>query len=266
MSLYAAVAVRGFRRFATYRVATAAGVFTNSVFGVIVCFTYLALWDQRPSLGGWDATEAVTFVWIAQSLLMTVAVFGGGFNDELTERIRTGDIAIDLHRPVDLQTWRLAEDLGRAAFHLLGRGVLPTVFGALLFDLTWPDQPATWVVFLVSVLLGVLVSFGVRYLVALAAFWVLDVRGFQVLLGFSQLFLSGMVLPLVVFPDTLEAVARALPFAALVQVPIEVFLEQTTGTELIGALGYQLAWAVGLLGLGRWLTRTATRRLVVQGG
>ena len=43
--LYAVVAVGGFRRYATYRVATAAGVFTNTVFGFIMAYTYTALWD-----------------------------------------------------------------------------------------------------------------------------------------------------------------------------------------------------------------------------
>lgn len=49
--LYAVVAVGSFRRYATYRVATAAGVFTNTVFGLILVYTYLALWDERPHLG-----------------------------------------------------------------------------------------------------------------------------------------------------------------------------------------------------------------------
>ena len=44
-----AVAAGGFRRYTTYRVATAAGVFTNTVFGVIVAYTYIALWDERPT-------------------------------------------------------------------------------------------------------------------------------------------------------------------------------------------------------------------------
>ena len=38
--LYGAVAAGGFRRYATYRVATAAGVFTNTVFGLILAYTY----------------------------------------------------------------------------------------------------------------------------------------------------------------------------------------------------------------------------------
>lgn len=50
--LYAAVAAGGFRRYATYRVATAAGVFTNTVFGFILAYTCIALGPrslQRPS-------------------------------------------------------------------------------------------------------------------------------------------------------------------------------------------------------------------------
>ncbi len=91
---------------------------------------------------------------MSQGLLMTVAVFGGGFEEELIERIRTGDVAVDLYRPVDLQGWWLASDLGRALFHLLGRGVVPLVFGALLFPLALPASPLTWVAFVLAVALG----------------------------------------------------------------------------------------------------------------
>lgn len=43
VTLYGAVALRGFRRYSTYRAATLAGAFTNSVFGVIIAFTFIAL-------------------------------------------------------------------------------------------------------------------------------------------------------------------------------------------------------------------------------
>ena len=61
---------------------------------------------------------------------MTVAVWGGGTTNDLAERIRTGDVAIDLYRPVGILGWYLAGDLGRAAFHLLTRGLAPTLVGA----------------------------------------------------------------------------------------------------------------------------------------
>ncbi|MEV8330716.1 ABC transporter permease [Streptomyces niveus] len=266
MRLYAAVAAGGFRRYATYRMATAAGVFTNTVFGFIGAYTYIALWEQRPNLGGYDLSQALTYVWLGQALLMTCAMMGGGFEDELMERIRTGDVAIDLYRPVDLQLWWMASDLGRAGFHLLGRGIVPMALGALAFDLAVPTRPTVWLAFLFSVFLGVVVSFAVRYLVALSAFWLLDGAGVGQIAFLAGLFFSGMLLPLTLFPGALGEIARALPWSSLLQVPADVFLERHTGWGLLGAFAFQAGWAAALLALGRLLQSVATRRVVVQGG
>ncbi|MFD3657985.1 ABC transporter permease [Streptomyces sp. 24-1644] len=266
MRLYAVVAAGGFRRHATYRIATAAGVFTNTAFGFIMAYTYTALWDERPRLGGYDMSEALTYVWLGQALLMTCAMMGGGFEDELMERIRTGDIAVDLYRPADLQLWWLAGDLGRAAFHLLGRGIVPMVLGALAFDLALPGSFWTWPAFLVSVLLGVVVSFAVRYLVALSAFWLMDGAGAMQIAWLAGLFFSGMLLPLNLFPGVLGEVARMLPWSSLLQVPADVFLGKRTGWGLVEAYAFQGGWALALLTAGRLVQVLATRRVVIQGG
>ncbi|PBC63473.1 ABC transporter permease [Streptomyces sp. Tue6028] len=261
--LYAAVAVGGFRRYATYRIATAAGVFTNTVFGLILAYIFIALWDDRPHLGGYDQAQALSYVWLGQALLMVVAVMGGGFEDELIERIRTGDIAIDLYRPADLQLWWLAQDAGRALFHLLGRGVVPLAFGALFFDLALPVDPLAWIAFLVAVALGVVVSFALRFLVALCAFWLLDGAGVAQLAWIAGIFCSGMLLPLNVFPGVLGEVVRALPWSSLIQAPVDVLL----GTaDLPRTYLFQAAWAAALLAAGRLVQSAATRRVVVQGG
>lgn len=264
--LYWAVAVRGFRRYTTYRAATAAGIFANTVFGFVLAYTYIALWHERPALGGYDVDQAVTYVWLGQSMLATSALFGGGFEQELSERIRTGDIAIDLYRPADLQLWWLAGDLGRAVFHLLGRGIAPAAAGAVVFTLRAPVSPLTWVWFLLSVLLAAVVSFGLRYLVTLSAFWLLDGGGVQQLAMLAGIFFSGMLVPLTLFPGGLAGVAEVLPWSALLQVPADVFLERHTGSGLAGALAFQAAWAVALLAAGRLLGAVATRKVVVQGG
>ena len=147
LALYLAVATRAFRRYSTYTAATLAGVFTNCVFGVIICYVYLALWAEQPHAGGYTATDAVTYVWLGQAMIMTVMVWGGGATADLAERIRTGDVSIDLYRPVPLIGWYVAQDLGRSAYHLLARGVAPTFVGALLFDMHFPETPAAWLGF-----------------------------------------------------------------------------------------------------------------------
>jgi ABC-2 type transport system permease protein len=92
--------------------------------------------------------------------------------------VRSGDVALDLARPASLQLWYLAEDLGRAAYLFIMRSVPPTLAGAALFGLVVPDA-LRWPAFMTSLVLAVIVSFALRYLVALSACWILDERGVQ---------------------------------------------------------------------------------------
>jgi ABC-2 type transport system permease protein len=250
-----------FRRYSTYRVAALSATFTNTVFGFLRAAVLIALWRARPALGGYQVADAVTFSFLTQALIEPIRIFGGSL--DLTERIRTGDVAIDLHRPVDLQAWWLADDLGRAAFAVLSRSALPMIGGALVFSLHWPP-PATWAAFAVAVLLALFVSFGLRYLVSLAVFWLHDDRGVHAISLVTSMFFSGMIIPLVVFPGRLGDLARLLPWAALVQLPADVFLGKRT--DLLAVYSFQAAWAVALLAAGRLLTTAARRRLVVHGG
>jgi ABC-2 type transport system permease protein len=260
--LYAEIARRGFRRYSTYRAATAAGVFTNTVFGFIQAYVLLALYESRAKVGGFDSVEALTYVFLTQGLLAPVDAFNAGAA-RIGDRIRTGDIVVDLYRPVDLQGYWLAMNLGRAGFQALARGIPPFVAGAIAFDLQLPGAVDRWAAFVASVALAVVASFGLRFAVSLSGFWLLDTRGAEQLTTVVMLFLGGFMLPITFFPPWLEALSRALPFAAMVQVPVEVFLGKASpGPALAG----QVAWALVLLGLGRVVLAAATRKVVVQGG
>lgn len=256
------IAKRGWRRYAAYPWATAAGVFTNTIFGFLQAYILLAVFRHRAHVGSYDATDTVTYVWLAQALIMTVYVFGW---QELALRIRDGSIATDLSRPLDPQRYWLAFDLGRAPFHLLFRGVLPFVLGGLVFQLHYPS-PLDAVAFAFSLALAVVVSLGFRFLYNAAAFWILDIRGVMTVAITVNLFFSGMVLPLGFLPHGLETVARALPFAAILQTPIDVWLGKYHGPDLAGVIALQASWAIVLLWLGRLALRGGSRRLVVQGG
>ncbi|GAA5069794.1 ABC-2 type transport system permease protein [Thermocatellispora tengchongensis] len=259
--LYLRVARYGFRKHAAYRAAAVAGAFTNTVFGILRAYVLIALWEARPGLAGYDVAQAVTFCFLTQAFIGPMQVFGGGI--ELAERVRSGDAAIDLVRPASLQLWSLADDLGRAAYLFLMRSVPPTLAGAALFGIVVPPSPAAWGLVAVSVVLGIVVSFGVRYLLALSACWILDDRGLQQVALVLMMFFSGMVVPLRIIPGWLGALAEALPWAAMVQVPADVYLG---ATDVPRALAFQAAWAVALLALGALLTRAARRKVVIQGG
>ena len=262
--VYVEVARRSFRRFSTYRAATVAGVFTNSVFGMIRAAVFVAVVKARPGAGGYDVQDVVTFSFVTQGMLAFVSAFGA--IDTLTERVRTGDIVTDFYRPTDFQAWWFAFDSGRATFQLFGRFLPIVLLGQLVYGVRWPANFGVAALFLVSLYAALLIGFGLRYMVSLSAFWLLDTRGANQLMVTLIMFGSGNVAPLSFFPHWLEPTVRALPFAGIVQTPADIWMSKVTGAAAFGRVGQQLAWAAALYLVARYVTYRAMRRVVIQGG
>lgn len=259
-----ALAGAGYRRWSTYRQAAVAGVFVNTVFGVIKLSILLGVASSAGgSVAGYDPASLSTYAWVSQGLIAVVMIFSW---TELADRVRTGDIAVDLARPVDLQLSWLAADLGRAGWSLLSRAVVPVLFGAAFFGFHWPTDPAALALLPVSLLLAVCVSFACRFMLNLTAFWLTEIRGLVLLYVLVSGVLGGHLIPLQLFPPGLAAVAYATPFPAMVMAPIDLVTGQATGLTAVAHVLGQLAWAAGLLLAGRWVLGRATRKLVVQGG
>jgi len=263
MRLYWEVARRGLQRQLTYRTENLAGLVTNVFFGYLRAAVFVAVYQNAASLGGYDAQAAVSYMWLTQALIMIVALWGWW---DVEDTIRTGDVVSDLAKPFVYLWFWLARDLGRAAYFVVFRAAPVLVAGQLLFGLSWPSSPGAWLVFILSVVLAWVVSFGWRFLLNVSAFWTTDARGLGALANAATLFLGGFVVPIRYFPDWLQPLLLALPFASITQTPADLFVERVRGTDIILPLFEQGAWAIALLALAQCATLLATRRVVIQGG
>jgi len=262
---YLAFVVAGFRRYATYRQAMVAAIFTNSVFGFLRCAVLLAVAGAGTGVvAGYDEARLATFVWAGQGLIGVVLLWAP---PELADRIRTGEVVADLLRPIDLVWQHLAADLGRAALAVLTRFVGPLVVGALAFHLYAPRRVWTYPVFACSMALAVIVCFGCRYLVNAAAFWLLDARGPQIAWTLCSGVLGGLYFPVWFLPRAAALLLTiATPFPSIIQLPLDILVERGGWVEQAAALTVQAAWVVTILAVCRWVQRRGERRLVVHGG
>jgi ABC-2 type transport system permease protein len=263
--VYVEVARRAFARQATYRAATVAGVFTNTVFGFLLAYVLLAVYADRAEVNGFTAGDAVTFTFVAQGLFSVIGLVDG--LGEQSVRIKTGAVAVDLYRPVDYQGYWAAMYGGQAAYALVFRGIPPVVLGVLLFDgVRPPAGPQAALGFAASLVLALATAASFRFILESLAFWLLDARGPAQIVHSVAGFLSGSFVPTFLFPPALLAVSRVLPFEAMLQWPIEVWLGARTGVGLAVTLAAQAAWAVVLAGGARLVLARAVRKVVVQGG
>ena len=266
MTTFGALARSGFRRYATYRQATIAGAFTNTVFGFLRCYVLLAVAASasggRPA--GYDTEQLATFVWVGQGLLTVVALWGW---TDLSDRIRSGDVVAELLRPVHPVVSYLAPDLGRAGYAVLARFIPPFVVGAIFFDLYSPQRWFTVPLFALSVVLAVVCSFGCRFLVNATAYWLHDARGPLIFWTLGSGVLAGLYFPLRFLPDALAVTLWvATPMPGLLQTPLDVLIERDPPALQIGLVALQAVWAAILLTACRIVQRRAERKLVAQGG
>jgi ABC-2 type transport system permease protein len=261
---YTELAAAEFRRYSTYRLAIIAGVVTQSVFGFIrISVLFGAIDESGGELLGYNQQLASTYVWLGQALLAPLALFAW---TEIADRVRSGDIAVDVARPVDLQLGWWARDLGRATFQLLSRGLPPLLIGALTVGLALPGSWTAYPLGAVSVIIAVSLSFTLRYILNLVAFWSVDVRGFIGLYFVVVGPLCGLMVPVHLFPEPLRTIAYATPFPAMLQMPVDVLSGRVLDLAALELVFAQLGWLLAIVALARLVTWRASRRLVVQGG
>src|SRR5262249_35021255 len=127
-----------------------------------------------------------------------------------------------------------------------------------------PSVSATFL-FAVSLLAALLTGFGIRVLVSMSAFWLIDTRGTRQMVDSAIDFGGGVVAAQTLFPDWLRF-GKYLPFAGLNQTPAQMFRGTLHGVDALVRVAVQLAWVAALLAAGRYVTTLATRRVVIQGG
>jgi ABC-2 type transport system permease protein len=215
----------------------------------------------RESVAGLPAHDMLSYVVVAW---VTVTFVATRVNEEIGRRFRDGQIASDLLRPAALQTFWYARDLGRACGGLFVLTLPLFVASALAFGPRLPERPATWAVWLLSLLLAHATNYGLSFLVGVAAIVLHDISGLSHLKGTLVSMFSGALIPLDLFSPALRSVVFALPFHAMAHTPATLFLERAPDPPVL--LAGQAAWAATMWAIGALAWRAASRRIVVQGG
>ena len=261
--LYWELAVRGFQRTAMYRTAAISGAITNTFFGFLRAYVFIALYEARPEAGGYSLSDALTFTFVTQGMASLVELWAWW---RIAETVQTGQVATDLSRPFDYQLYWLAQDYGRALHQFLLRSLPPFFIGMIAFDVRLPPDAVHWLALVPSLGLAITVSFGWRFCLNLTTFWWMDYRGAAGIASLVAMLLSGFLVPLAMFPDSVRTGIYLMPLASMVAIPIDVFLGKLNGWDLLGALSLQAFWALAMLWIGRIVLGAALRKLVVQGG
>jgi ABC-2 type transport system permease protein len=253
---------KAFQRSATYKLATFTGCVVNSFFGYIHSYVFVAVYSTVlvSKVAGFSLEQALSYVWFSQAMITVCQIW---FDKELSKTIVTGDAISDFSKPFNYQLFWLSKFVGNSCYAIIFRAIPTYTIGVIFFGARLPQHFATFVLFVVSLALSVIISFLIGYLFNLTTFWTLNPTGVLSLGASVQMFFSGFIVPLAYLPDWLLWLANILPFQAIISIPMQVWLAQTPSWEILLP---QVLW-LGLLWLaGAWVTKQAFQEITIQGG
>lgn len=268
---YRAILSARFRMLLQYRAAALAGLWTQIFFGVVLLMIYEGFYQSTTARQPMAFADVVSYVWLGQALL---AMLPWNADAELRAMVRSGAVAYELCRPIDLYSlwfaralaWRTAPTILRAVPMCVVAAVLLPLIGLGEWRLATPPSIASALAFAATLVCTLFLGCALTTLINITLLWTISGEGAVILLTTLVTFLSGMIVPLPLFPDWAQPIVRALPFAGLVDLPFRVFTGHIPPAGAVSVLQHQIFWTLTLVLLGRWLLSHGIRRVVVQGG
>jgi len=267
LSLFKIKTAEGFQ----YRVAGLAGAST-AVFWVLIEITIYTVFylyadnKEAGTMAGLSLRQVVSYAWLAQTLWLIQPM---SIDAELLGKINNGDVGIELCRPLDLYAHWFAKIAAARLTPLFWRGSVTLLFGIIMpasYRLSPPESPVGLLWMLVSLLCAFLLctAFGMLVCtVRLSITWGDGPTYIMMLIGGV---LSGVYLPLQLWPDFMQKFLLLQPFAGYLDIPLRLYLGTMLPKEAGPAVIMQITWALFFMMVGKALMARRLRRIIVQGG
>jgi ABC-2 type transport system permease protein len=238
----------------------------RTLFLLLILFIFTQLWEttysatEKQIIEGYSLKMLMWYLVITESIIMSMP----RVIDKVEQEVKNGDIAYFLNRPLSYIGYHYCGFFSEA----LIRVMINLIVGGILIFILYEGLAITWFTFFISFAL-ITSAFTLHFLItmglSLCAFWIEEVRGYELVYSRLVMILGGMMVPLDIFPDWLEKIARALPFQHIIYVPATHVVGTSStsfGTALIGQwfwIGVFLMLTISIFYLG-------VRRLNVNGG
>src|SRR5215470_10102892 len=198
MKAYLAILSSRFLALLQYRAAAIAGVGTQLFFGLVRVMIFDGFYRSSSSPQPMTVDQVVTYIWLGQAMLL-LAMFD--VDKDVAAMIRTGNVAYEMTRPLDLYTVWFTRALSGRAAPLLMRSIPIFIVSGLFLGLKAPASLSAGFLFVLSTCAGLVLAASLVALLTAGLFWTISGEGLNRLAVPAIFFLSGIVIPLPLFPS-----------------------------------------------------------------
>ena len=246
-----------------YRGAMIGGLLCQIVFGLILIALYRGMYASRPQTA--PLSSVVTYVWLQQAFFRMLL----SSDADLSDKVRSGAIAYDMCRPINLYGFYYSRILAMKLTGSLMRAVPMLIFALLLpegWHFSGPVSFPLLTLSCLSLLLGLLCVTALENISMGITMRTIDPRGVSAILSMLMMTFSGNVLPLTLFPDGWQKILSYLPYSQLLDAPIRLYTGAFTISDAGRVFAVQAAWTALFLMTGNQIWNRNQRHMTIQGG
>jgi len=233
---------------------------------IIMLLFWRAAFTYKTEIAGYTVTSM--FVYYLLVMFIRSIVFTHP-DETLQREIATGKIAsFYLTRPANVLILKFFFELAYKVLRLAF--LLPVVIFFLLF---YPASlgnlnllPINILYFFFFIAFTFVLSFLLKLIIGLSAFWFNEIGWLADLADFFVLLFGGTLFPLEFLPKSLYTFSLFLPFRFEVFVPTQIFLGRIKSIDIFGTFMVQLGWIVLFLFLAYWLWKRGIKIYSTYGG
>lgn len=253
----------GFLNMLAFRLRYYTGVITYFINVTVYYFIWRAVYAADPGYAGLNFPQMVTYVavgWIIRSM------YFNNIDSQMAADILEGKISMVMLKPVSIQWSYLARALGESAFRLLMLTAPTAVVISLIFPVRPPASGTHFAAFLLALAGSVLLVGALNFIVGSCAVSLQSILGLLRAKFWMQELLSGLLVPVTLFPPPLREISGWLPFEHIGYTPMMIYLGRLSWPEIGRAFALEWSWILFLLVFGGWFWRLLSRRITIHGG
>jgi len=235
-----------------------------NILGIIVTYyIWMAVYGSKTEMHGMSKNQMITYIILSGVLLSGVQWM---LNLYISQLIQSGGIAMELLRPIDFQLSLFSARLGGFVSYTVIQCIPVLIVSSLIFGISPPKSVICALLFVISLLMAIGITFFIEFCVGLIAFYTNSTWGLQHMKDAILFFSTGAVIPLAFFPGWLKSIIVILPFKDIVYTPVSIYMGIVTGEQAIKAMFFQLIWLILFFFISRVFFKFAIKKITVQGG
>jgi len=264
LKLYVGFIKNSVQRVITYRTNVWAKTLGKFLYLYVQVSVWIALYESNNISQNMRGLQQIILYVVINNLLSCLVEFNA--IDLLNQKIKTGDIALDLMKPFNYMLYIFCYGLGDIIINVCFQAVPMLLFSMIFWGFSIAEYSLI-LIFICSAMLSIVISFLFAYFIGILAFWFLVTWPINMATRAIYKIMSGVWIPIWLFPGFLKKISLCLPFQSIYYAPAFILSQPVLDkVETIRLIEGQFVWIVIMGGIVNVAWHCGRKKLVIQGG